>query len=394
MARGASGYLCVSGRMNIAFLRKKYSFHGGAEKYLHGLATHMARNGHQVHVYAAAWDAADPDGLIQVHRVPCWTFNSFVRDLSFALGAKRALRGASHDIVQSHAKTFAQDVYRAGDGCHVEWLRQRWRRAGWLTRLRTVINPHNWLNVWLERRILRGRRYVRVMAISEFVKRNLMDAYGVPAADIDVVYNGVDVEAFHPRNRASKGAEVRARHGIGQDERVALFVGSGFERKGVQPLLQAVARVRGPLTVLVVGRGKAVVPADMPGDKRIVFCGPQPDVTGYYAAADVFVFPTMYEPFGNVHLEALASGVPVVTTRLGGGAELVEEGVSGCVVDAPEDVDGIARGVELLLAPAGREAKRAAARAVGERYSFERHIRDATAVYERVLAQKAAVGAR
>jgi UDP-glucose:(heptosyl)LPS alpha-1,3-glucosyltransferase len=375
--------------MNIAFLRKKYSFHGGSERYLHSLATHMAHFGHEVHLYAAEWvDGPEMKG-IHVHRVRCWTINSFLRDLSFAVFAWFAVRRARHDIVQTHAKTLRQDVYRGGDGCHIEWLRQRWRRTGLLGRLSMVLNPHNWLNLWLERRILRGRLYVRIIAISCMVKADMVRNYGVPEADVDVVYNGVDTAQFSPSNRAGVGAEVRRRHDIAPHERVALFVGSGFERKGVRQLLEAVRLVRGPLVVLVVGRGRRLEVPHMPADKRIVFCGPKPDVPGYYAAADVFVFPTVYEPFGNVHLEALASGVPVVTTRLAGGAEVIEEGRNGHVVDAPEDAEGIARAIEDLLDPVRQDGRRAAARAVAERYAFDAHIRSAMTVYERILRDRA-----
>lgn len=376
--------------MDIAFLRKKYSFHGGSERYIHRLATHMLEHGHRVHIYASQWaDGPDMAG-IQVHRVRCWTINSFLRDLSFAFFAFLAVRRGKHDIVQTHAKTFLQDVYRGGDGCHVEWLRQRWRRSGWATRIRTVVNPHNWLNLWMERRILRGRRFARVMAISEMVKNDMMRNYGVRAEDIDVVYNGVDTGLFRPDLRSTKGVEVRRRHQVAAGDRVALFVGSGFERKGVRPLLEAVRMVRGPLTVLVVGKGKPIELPGMPLDKRIVYCGAQPDVEGYYAGSDVFVFPTMYEPFGNVHLEALASGVPVVTTRLAGGAELIEEGVNGHVVDVPEDAERIARAIEDLTDPERLDARRAAARRTAERFSFERHIEAAMSVYERVMRERGA----
>jgi UDP-glucose:(heptosyl)LPS alpha-1,3-glucosyltransferase len=374
--------------MNIAFLRKKYSFHGGSERYLHSLASHMAHTGHEVHIYASQWAGGPQMEGLRVHRVRCWTVNSFVRDLSFAVFSWLALRRSRHDIVQTHAKTFVQDIYRGGDGCHIEWLRQRWRRCGPLVRLSILGNPHNWLNLWLERRILRGHHYVRILAISDMVKRDMVRNYGVSPDDVDVVYNGVDTKLFSPANREGPGGEVRRRHEIAEGERVALFVGSGFERKGVRPLLEAVRRVRGPLVMLIVGRGKPVALSDMPKDKRIIFCGAQPDVVGYYAAADVFVFPTMYEPFGNVHLEALASGIPVVTTRLAGGAELIEQGRNGFVVDVPEDAEAIARAIETLTESTHRGEIRSRARATAERFSFDRHIESAMAVYERVICER------
>ncbi len=374
--------------MKIALLRKKYTFHGGAERFLQSLVMHLAQSGHEVHLYAALWEAGEQHPNITFHRVPTIKFNSFLRDLSFAISSYFQLKGAGYDIIQSHDKTFCQDIYRAGDGCHIEWLRQRWRRIGLLGKLNIVLNPYHWLVLALERRILNGGYFRRIIAISDLVRRNILDNYSVSPDDIVVLYNGVDLERFHPRNRELYRAEIRLRHGVGQGETVALFVGSGFERKGVRFLLRALDQVKGPLTVMIVGRGKPIKFDDRYGNKRVIFCGPQPDNHAYYAAADFFVFPTVYEPFGNVHLEALASGLPVITTALSGAAEVITEGEDGFVVPVPEDTGLIARGIERLMDQATCTRMSAAARRKAEEFTFERHIRETVALYESVIREK------
>lgn len=374
--------------MKIALLRKKYTFHGGAERFLQSLIMHLAKSGHDVHLHAAQWDAGEAHPNVTFHRVPTISFNSFLRDLSFAVSSYFELKDKGYDIIQSHDKTFHQDIYRAGDGVHLEWLRQRLRRTGVPGKLNVALNPYHWLVLLLERMILKGRRYSRILSISELVKRNIIDNYDVNPDDIVVLYNGVDLEKFHPRNRAQFRDEIRARHGVSKDETVALFVGSGFERKGVRFLIEALKYVKGPLTVLVVGRGRPLKVDDPYGNKRVIFCGPQKDNDAYYASADFFVFPTVYEPFGNVHLEALASGLPVITTGLSGGGEILDQGVDGYVVPLPEETRMIAGYMTELMDKERCARMQLAARQKAERFTFERHIKETVELYESIIKAK------
>jgi UDP-glucose:(heptosyl)LPS alpha-1,3-glucosyltransferase len=316
---------------------------------------------------------------------------SFLRDLSFALASCRMLsrQREEFDIIQSHDKTLFQDIYRAGDGCHCEWLRQRWKRTGIAGKLSMLLNPYHWLILMLERMILRGHRFQKIIAISEMVKGNIMDHYGVPSEDIEVIYNGVDLEKFAPENRAAYRSEIRSAHGLLESDFVVLFAGSGFERKGMRYLLEAVESLAAPVTVLVVGKGSDKTLKDRTGRQKVIFCGPREDIHKYYAAADLFVFPTLYEPFGNVHLEALASGLPVITTRNSGASEIIEEGVQGFVVQEPEDVAAIAEKIELLLSDRDRTAALGRnARRLAEEFTFDKHTGRIRHLYERVLRER------
>lgn len=373
--------------MKIAIIRKKYTFQGGAETFSHALIQHLADQGHEVHIFAAKWDAPPLHGKISFHKLHNINLTSTMRGLSFAVSAYSSLKGTHFDIIQSHDKTLLQDIYRAGDGCHIEWLRQRWKRIGVAGKLSIVFNPYHWLVLFLERCILNGHRFKKVIAISRLVKENILDHYAVRESDVEVVYNGADLTNFHPKNRFLHRAALRKRYGVCEEDMVALFVGSGFERKGVRYLLDAVDKVSGPLTVLIVGKGPEMSFKDRHGNKRVIFCGPQKDIVPYYAASDVFVFPSIYEPFGNVHFEALASGLPVITTRLSGAAEIIEDGKDGFVVPEPERTEQIAWAIERLMDRGIRAEMSAGARKKAEEFPFSRNISETMGIYHRLLSE-------
>ncbi|MEW6601026.1 MAG: glycosyltransferase family 4 protein [Nitrospirota bacterium] len=388
--------------MRIAVLRKKYTFHGGAEGFSSSFIERLAAEGHELHIFAIEWKAGASHENIRYHKVPVVRLSSFLRDLCFAFSSKSLLKKQrkDFDIIQTHDKTLYQDIYRAGDGCHIEWLRQRLKRTGLSGRLSVVINPYHWLILALERYIMNGHKFKKIIAISEMVKKNILDNYKVSPADIEVIYNGVDLEKFHPANREKYRSEIRRKHGVSDTDFVVLFMGSGFERKGVGYLLQAVKSVEERVTVMIVGKGNARKIRSAEARKRgsrerksplqnIIFCGPQKDNYKYYAAADVFAFPTMYEPFGNVHLEALASGLPVITTRNSGAAEIIKDGVQGFVVREPEDVKAIGEKMQLLINDRELlEVMSKNARSLAEEFTFEKHISRIKELYERIMSER------
>ncbi len=368
--------------MKIAIIRKKYTFHGGAEGFSQNLITQLADAGHEIHIYSINWSDHFYKN-IYFHKVPAITFNSFLRDLTFAISTFFLLRRQRKyfDIIQSHDKTLFQDIYRAGDGCHIEWLRQRWKRSAPLEKLSIIINPYHWLILIIERMIFKGHRYKKIIAISEMVKKNIIDNYHINETDIVVLYNGVDLERFCHQNKERYREEIRKRYSIDEDTFVALLVGSGFERKGVELLLKAVELVSKPITVLIVGKGSEKKFKYLIKRQQIIFCGIQKEIHKYYAAADVFVLPTIYEPFGNVHLEALASGLPVITTKLSGASEIIEGGKQGFTLEKPENIEEIAEKIMLLMDGNVKERMASEARKLAETFSFENHIKKMFELY-------------
>jgi UDP-glucose:(heptosyl)LPS alpha-1,3-glucosyltransferase len=363
--------------MKVAVVCRPFSFHGGVETATAGLLHALLAAGHEVELISTARQPDVPG--VPVRRVPVLRHPSVLRLLSFALAARRAAKRAGYDIVQSHERGLSQDVYRAGEGSHRAYLEAMGRHAG--------LDPHHRVLCALERRIFELRAARHVVAISAGGKADIQERYGTDPEHLTVVYNGVDLERFHPDNRARYRASTRAALGITARAWMALFVGSGFERKGLGPLLSAFARVADEDSRLVV-TGKGDVPryqalaARLGIDEQVTWTGPQPDVEKLYAAADVVALPALYEPFGNVHLEALASGVPVLSSAGAGGSEIIQQGENGWVVGEPKP-PAIAEGL-VALREAPTEGWAARVRPTVESFTYAVQAEGFTEIYQRL----------
>jgi UDP-glucose:(heptosyl)LPS alpha-1,3-glucosyltransferase len=317
--------------VNLAVICRPFSFHGGTETATAGLMGEFVRRGHAVDLISTREQPDFPGA--RVRRLPVVPQPSVVRLLSFAWLARRATVGAGYDVVQGHERGFWQDVYRAGEGSHRAYIRARGRRLD-------RVNPHDAVLYWLERRIFSLRAARHIVAISRQGKAEIEALFGTPSARVSVVYNGVDLQRFHPNHRRRLGPPMRRSLGVPADSWVILFVGSGFERKGLGPLIEAVAQLRDPGCRLVVaGKGNAPhyqeIARRLGLSARVSWLGPRRDVEHLFSAADVVALPALYEPFGNVHLEALACGVPVLASARSGGSEVVTSGRNGWVVPEP-----------------------------------------------------------
>jgi UDP-glucose:(heptosyl)LPS alpha-1,3-glucosyltransferase len=325
----------------------------------------LARRGHEVHIFAHEWAGASTDG-VTVHRVPMMRAFSFLRAWSFARNCRAAVGRESFDVVFSFERTLRQDVYRAGDGCHREWLEQRRKFASPLKRFTLRLNPLHAVMLSLEKRVFSPQHTKLVIANSHRGKAEIVGHYKFPASRIRVIYNGVDCEKFSPVCREKFRAEVRARLGIGTADFAALFVGSGWERKGLEFAIRAVARDKRKSFLLVVGRDRneakyRALARRLGVGERVKFTGTTKEMEQFYGAADVLVLPTIYEPFSNVCLEAMACGLPVITSRANGVAELIANNVNGGVVEKPDDVEAIAKWLDFFrttdLKAAGERAR-------------------------------------
>lgn len=315
--------------MNLALIRRQFAATGGAELYLQRLIEALAQAGHETHLYAEAWKGT-PEGVM-LHPVPVQASRG-TRPLRFAEAVAKEVRKGGHDIVLSMERTFSQDVYRAGDGVHAVWLEQRRRYAPWWRRWLVGCGAFHRHVLQLEKRVFDPAVTRHIIANSTMVRDEILQRFAFPADRIHLVRNGIKVARFASGDRES----TRRRLGLKPEHYALLFVGSGWERKGLRFLLDLMRRLEKTAPharLIVVGKGRLLTAPP----RNVILAGSMPRVEDAYAAADLFTFLPVYEPGSNVVLEALASGLPVITSRFNGAAEWIMEGKNGHVIYEPSD---------------------------------------------------------
>ncbi|MBI4294344.1 MAG: glycosyltransferase family 4 protein [Betaproteobacteria bacterium] len=323
--------------MKLALIRQRYNPYGGAERFVSRALAGLEGSGVQVSVVARDWERAGGGDLI---RCDPFYFGRLWRDWSFARAACRAIAARQFDLVQAHERIACCDIYRAGDGVHAQWLANRAHARGSLARVLTRFNPYHAYTLAAERRVFASPRLKAVICNSHMVAGEIRRRFRLAEDKLHVIHNGVDLEYFHPRVRAEHRSAMRARLRIAEDAVVFLFVGTGFQRKGVPQLLEAFARLADRSARLaIVGadhtqRAMRSSAARLGIAHRVTFAGGQDDVRPWYGLADCLVLPTLYDPFPNAALEAMACALPLITSTSCGAAELVLEGQNGYVCDA------------------------------------------------------------
>jgi len=381
--------------MNVALVRYRYSPHGGAERYLDGLLARLAgAEGTRACLLAASWEG-EGTSVVPLVRIAVPPKPVPLRLFLFAR-AVRAWADAHPDhLIFSLERVPGADVYRAGDGCHAEWMERKriLRPLSWpLDHLR----PLNLAYLRFERELFTSPKLLAVIANSERGRNEISHRFGVSRERIAVVRNGVDLARFPLERRDAASSALRSTLGIGADETIFLHVGSGFARKGVGALTRAavrLARMGARFRVVVVGKGDAGpyrrILREGGAEGRVHFTGPVAGAAEYLLGADAFVFPTIYEPFSNACLEAMAAGLPVITTAVNGVSEVIRDGVSGFVVDDPMDDGGIAERMEWLLSADTRRRMGEEARRAAEGLTPERNAAETLSVLEEAWRKKA-----
>ncbi len=329
--------------MHVGIVTRHLGRNDGQGRVNAEIAAEAIRQGHRVTVFAegadppeAGRDAPTP----QLLSPPSWLPGRLARDQVFAVRSWRRLgrdRGGCDALLANGFATWGRADVNAVHFVHGSWLRSGvhpWKLSRDARSLYARV--YTGLNAGLER--VAFRRAGRVVAVSRKVRDELLEA-GLPRSRIEVIVNGVDTAEFRP------GPSDRARFGLPPGATVALFAGDlRTPRKNLDTVLKALVHVPG-LVLAVAGRAENTpwpgLAASLGVADRVHFLGFQRDMPALMRACDLFVFPSRYEACSLVLLEALASGLPVITARSAGGAELVEPG-TGVVLDDSEDADGLA----------------------------------------------------
>jgi len=361
--------------MKIALVHKQLDLRGGTERVLYRTAEGLRDRGHDVHLFCARFRIPPPPGTTG-HRVPCLPWPRTARLLTFALLCGRVVARHGCDVTLSFDRIPRQDLFRSGGGPHRVFLEKMARRCGPWRRLCYRMSPYHRSLLAIEKRQLGPQGCRRIIAVYREGKREMVEECGVPEGKVVVIHNGVDHERFHPRRRQHEGKKIREALGIDPVARVVLFVGTGFRRKGLDRLLGLwnSPELKGIVLLVVGGDARLARYRRRWAGSGVLFVGPQSRVEDYYAAADLFILPSIQEAFGNVVLEALAAGLPVVTVPgLGSTDELDGELMEGLLTDA-DDPEEIKRRLLRQLDPGRWPELSKAARQVAERYSWTKYF--------------------
>lgn len=338
--------------MKVALVRAKYNAFGGAERIVNSVAESLLKLGATPTIITRAWPANA--GARIGHRIvnPRY-FTSTGRDRGFAKAVAQLTFIEKFDLVQSYERIPDCDIFHAVEGVHASWLHARqkvqtpWQRFG------VRINPHHRDVLNAEARMLTSPRLRAVICVSDMVRRDIMARFQVPESKLHVIYGAIDCDYFHPSHREKHRDSLRQTLNIPAHAPTGIFVGSGFERKGVASFLRVIARLKACYGI-VVGHDKHLkryqaLARELGLERRITFTGGTGDVRPYLAVADFFLMPTLYEPFGLTYAEAMACELPVIVSSQAGAADWITHGVNGYVVD-PLDEDAMVRTVDAAVA--------------------------------------------
>jgi len=387
--------------MRIALVIERIdTWRGGAETSSLEFAGQLIRRGVQVHLITRS--PVRPARGMSVQTIPAAAWPR-VRSTAVFLGrAAAACRAGDFDLIHAISPCPVADVYQPRGGTVAETIRRNLalRRSTLgraLKRIAALGNLKQRMLLGLERSLLQRRPPPIVAAVSEYVARQVKQHYHVPDSAVRVIFNGIELDEASESARRQNAQEIRCRFGIDPADVLALCVAHNFRLKGVGRLIEAMALAAGagdlPIRLLVLGRdnpkpyqrlARRYGLAD-----RVCFAGPVQRTWPFFYAADMCIHPTYYDPCSRVVLEALAAGVPCITTRYNGAAEIIEDGRHGYVIDSPDDTAALADRIRRLTQPDHRRQCATAAAELRARLSMARHVDEMLGLYDQILAAKA-----
>ncbi len=384
--------------LRIALTHLRHAETGGTERYLDLLAAHLAECGHEVTIVCRS-HGRPPHPRVKFEVLRPISVGAPWRLWAFARAVERFVNRERFDVVYGLGRTWSQDLLRLGGGAHDTYLELAHGATRTpLERLLKLGALKHRAILAIERRALAPGAAWRVVVNARMVAEDIVARHGLNRDAIEVIYNGVDVERFHPRLRKSEGKALRAELGFGDEHTLILFLGSGYGRKGLAGVIDAfpaVLRAQPDARLVVVGFDSALPEYQARANRLGLepfarFLGGRRDAPVCFAACDLYVLPTHYDPFANSTLEALALGLPVITTRTNGGSELIRQGVAGSVLERAYTAEDLALEMTAWCDPERLRAGSTAARALALEHSHVHAMRRSAELIERCAAHKSA----
>ena len=390
--------------MHIALVRRHCSLkRAGAERYCVNLFRGLQKLGHRVTVIGEGIDDELKNEVeflpVAVNKLTSWT-----RNRSFAENCAKVARSQPFDIVHGLSRVEGLDTFRLTDPMQTHWVKVWYRHpvSRWLQQL----NPRHRAIFELERKLYQPSGVRRVIVQSKLDARLLTEYFGVEETRIRRIVNGVDTNVFNPSVRNERAAvrdelfrqfdsDSTASRFSADDTPLLVFDSMDFRRKGLDSLLSALANLKeheAKLVVLGAGdiEGYRRIVRSLGLERRVLFAGRQSAIARLYGAGDLFVLPTIYEPFPNVNLEAMACGTPVITTATAGGADIIEPGRNGYVIPDAWSIQALTEQIDHFLAlPAStKQLMSGICWDIASKLRVEDNARQVLEVFDEVLREK------
>ncbi|GFM35904.1 glycosyl transferase [Desulfovibrio psychrotolerans] len=337
-----------SPRPPVALFVKTFSRYGGVEQFCYRFTEYLKQRGYPVTVFCGedmSDEAQAGHPRPEVTTVGMWRPGRFLKHFSLYQKMGRRLAHLPPETVSFCFGNFAGcSIYRSG-GPHVDFMRRSLRaQRSPLRRLGKALSrafsPVNWLLPMLDVSIYSHPRTRCILAISEKVREAAETAFPGTRGKVVVIPNGVDTSRFNPARLEELREQARIWYSLREGQKAVGFCSTNFELKGLDRLIKALPLLPQEYVVIAAGgrnHAKYIEYArKLKVHERIFFPGKVEDMPKFYAALDVFCHPSFYDTFGSVVAEALAMGVPAVTTRDVGACDLITNGVNGVVVPVPE----------------------------------------------------------
>ena len=379
--------MILEGRdMKVCMISRAVNKCGGISRYVAEIAERVSVN-NEVHILSARCDLSGPNFILHRYSIPRkpYFLQIAISFLKVSSLARKLHEKFNFDVIHSsECEGTYQDIITA-HSC-VRGAYEKLKRNNLFIDAIRRARPFVAFGLDVEKLIYAKRKYKKIIAVSEGVKNELIRYYRLPNEDIVVIPNGVDLEEFKPD--LEKRRKIREKHGIEENEIVLMFSGHEFKRKGLEYIIRALPDVKEYVKLLVVGKDNQNPYKELASKlgvlDKIIFAGFVPDISEYYAASDIFVFPTAYEAFSLATLEAVASGLPILATKVNGTEELIKEGYNGFFIKRePKD---IAEKINISVEDENlRKQMSKNARKTAEKYSWDEVARRTIEVYEEVM---------
>jgi len=370
----------------IAVIIPKYGLLGGAEQTTSKLTERLANQTEfDFHVLANRWQTSSTS--INFHGIPIFSFPKFLTTLSFAYFVQRQINHNNFSLVHSHERIFAADIFTMHGIPHRYWVHNIRRKK---------MSLYDLVTAWMEKELVYKGNCKKFIAVSSLTKDIFLQEYNINPDKVTVINPGVDLNDYAQHNKDSVRNTIRRELGINIADPVILFVSMNYEIKGLDEILFSLAKLKAQnhkFKLIVAGKGNIKKYTKMAKDAQIIsdviFTGPvnKEKIIKLYLASDLYIMLSKFDTFGNVVLEAMAAGLPVIISNNVGAKDLVQEGGNGFIISNTSDSDYIAAKIALLLDENIRRQLAEAAYKTADQNTWDDVTKKYAIIYENILAK-------